>query len=201
MSILALLSLSVYAIVNSSISASRTAMEEQLRSRRLDAFLGVMRDAFLNLPPQGTVALEIARIPGGETEARLLLGRAQGVLGMPSLAGGTAVIAARPRSDGTRTLTFLRIPPNSDGLQSAAALAAPGIPLLPKTRKPRWTFFRDGNWAEEYPPGSPRPQLVRLEVDLDGIPDPVEAIFYVPPLAGSQPQAAAAPTPAPSPAP
>ena len=98
MSILALLSLSVYSIVNSSIGASRTAMEEQLGSRRLDAFLGVMRDAFLNLPPQGTVALEIVKIPGGETEQRLLLGKVQGILGMPSLAGGTAVFAARPRA-------------------------------------------------------------------------------------------------------
>lgn len=199
MSILALLSLSVYAIVNSSIGASRTAMEEQLGTRRLDAFLSVMRDAFLNLPPQGTVALEIAKIPGGETEQRLLLGKVQGILGMQSLAGGTAVFAARPRSDGTRTITFLRIPPNSDDRKSGEALAATGIPLLPKIRKPRWTFFQNGNWLEEYPTGSPRPQLVRFEGDLDGIPDPVQAIFYVPPLAGSQAQGIAPPAPSPSP--
>jgi len=198
MGILALLSLSIYAIVNSSIAASRASMEQQLGVRRLDAFLAVMRDTFLNLPPQGTVALEIAKLPGGETEPRLLLGKVQGILGMPSLAGGTAVIAARPRSDGTRTLTFLRIPPNSDARQSEAVMASPGIPLLPKILRPRWTFFQNGSWLEEYPPGSPRPQLVRFEGDLDGIPDPVEAIFYVPPLAVSQ---AEAPPPSPSPSP
>ena len=155
-------------------------MDEQLGARRLDAFLGVVRDTFLNLPPQGTVVLDIAKTPGGDTEPRLMLGKVQGILGMPSLAGGTAVLAARPRPDGTRTMVLLRIPPNADERQTAAALASRGIPLLPKVRKPRWTFFQNGAWSDQFPSGSPRPQLVRFEADLDGIPHPVDAIFYLP---------------------
>ena len=52
MTIMALLAGCVYAIVSSAISASQTTMTQQLILRRLDAFLRVTRDAFLNLPAQ-----------------------------------------------------------------------------------------------------------------------------------------------------
>lgn len=198
MGILALLSASVYAVVSSSISASRAAMEEQLTQRRLSSFLQVTRDAFLNLPGEGTVSLRIAKTGNGEAEPQLVLGKVQGLFGMPSLGGGSVVLAARPRSDGTRTMILLRIPANTTDEEAAAAMNAPGIPLLPKVRKPRWTFLAGNTstggavqaaqptpvnaseWSEEWPDGSPRPGLVRLEMEVDNIPDPVVMVFYLP---------------------
>lgn len=200
MGILTLLSASVYAIVSASIGSSRTAMEQQLAVRRLDAFLNVTRDTFLNLPPQSTVAYQIGKASGGQPEPQLLLTQVQGILGMPSLAGGTAVLAARPRSDGTRNITLLRIPPHATEEEQKEAFSSRGIPLLPKIRNPRWSFFQGGTWHQEWPTGSPRPELVMLEGDLDGIPDPIQAIFYVPPLtAAAQQPPPSAPSPSPTP--
>jgi prepilin-type N-terminal cleavage/methylation domain-containing protein len=209
MGIMALLAASVYAIVGSAIGASRTAMEEQLAMRRLDSFLRVTRQAFLNLPAEGTVSLEVARTRGGEPEPQLFLGNAQGLFGLPSLGGGTVVLAARPRSDGTRTLTLLRIPAKASPREREEALAAPGIPLLPKVRKPRWSFYENGGWKEELPAGSPRPSLVQLQMDIDGLPRLMEVIFYVPPLVpppaapaeSPAPEADASPSPSPNPSP
>jgi len=195
MGILALLAASVYAIVNSSIGASRAAMDEQLTLRRLDAFLRVTRDAFLNLPATGTVTLESGKSQGGDAEQRLVLGRAQGIFGLPSLAGGSLVLSSRPKADGTRTITLLRIPANASDREREQALAAPGIPLLPKVRKPRWSFFQEGNWKEEWPAGNPRPSLVRLQMEVDELPDGVESIFYLPTLATQQPPAKQPPPP------
>jgi len=195
MGILALLAASVYAIVNSSIGASRAAMDEQLTLRRLDAFLRVTRDAFLNLPATGTVTLESGKSQGGDAEQRLVLGRAQGIFGLPSLAGGSLVLSSRPKADGTRTITLLRIPANASDREREQALAAPGIPLLPKVRKPRWSFFQEGNWKEEWPAGNPRPSLVRLQMEVDELPDGVESIFYLPTLATQQPPATEQPPP------
>jgi type II secretory pathway pseudopilin PulG len=195
MGILALLAASVYAIVNSSIGASRAAMDEQLTLRRLDAFLRVTRDAFLNLPATGTVTLESGKSRGGDAEQRLILGRAQGLFGLPSLAGGSLVLSSRPKADGTRTITLLRIPANASDREREQALAAPGIPLLPKVRKPRWSFFQEGNWKEEWPAGNPRPSLVRLQMEVEELPDEVEAIFYLPTLATQQPPAKQPPPP------
>lgn len=202
MGILALLAASVYAIVGSTIGASREALDQQLQLRRVDAFLRVTRDAFLNLPAEGTVAYEAAKSPGGQTEQRLLLGKARGIFGIPSLGGGSLVLAARPRSDGTRTFTLIRVPPNIQPLEQERVLSGPGIPLLPGVVKPRWSFFTDGNWSEEWPQGSPRPSLVRLQFQMDALPDPVDAIFFVPnvsPPATSN--ASASPTPPPAPTP
>ena len=188
MGIMALLAASVYAITSSSITAARLSMDQQLVLRRLDAFLRVTRSAFLNLPGKGTVSLQMAKGSGGEAEPQLVLGKVQGLFGIPSLGGGSLVLTARARSDGTRTIMMLRIPANSTDRELEAAMNAPGVPLLPKVRKPRWSFLAGANgdgtpaWKEEWPSGSPRPLLVRLQLDIDEIPDSVEAIFYVPPI-------------------
>ena len=204
MGILALLAASIYAITSSSIGASRTAMEQQLTLRRLDAFLRITRSAFLNLPSQGTVSLEMDRGKGGEPEARLILGKAQGLFGMPSLGGGSLVLAAKPRSDGTRTISMIRVSSNLGDNEREKVLSSPGTPLLPKVRKPRWSFFQEGVWKEEWPKGNPRPTLVRLQLEIDEIPEPVEALFLVPPVVppptATQPEQAA-PSPSPSPRP
>jgi len=205
LSIMALLAASVYAIVTSVIGASRTAMDQQLTLRRLDAFLRVTRGAFLNLPPAGTITLEIGRGRDGQAEQQLILAKAQRLFGLPSLGGGSLVLASQAQSDGTRSINLLRISPNATDQERAKSLASPGIPLLPGLRKPHWTFRIPGqdDWQEELPAGSPRPLLVRLQLQIDDLPNPVEAIFYVPPLAAVVPTLISAPagsTP-PSPAP
>jgi hypothetical protein len=193
MGILALLAASVYAIVGSSITASRIAMDQQLVLRRVDAFLTVTRDAFLNLPAEGSVSYEIGKGAGGQAEQRITLRKARNLFGLPSLGGGSLVLAARPQSDGTRTITLLRIPPNTQPLDITHALMAPGTPLLPGVTKPRWSFFATGNWTEEWPEGSPRPSLVKLQFELKDLPDPIEAIFDVPPLVAPPTNATTAP--------
>jgi len=195
MGILALLAASVYAIVGSSITASRIAMDQQLVLRRVDAFLTVTRDAFLNLPAEGSVSYEIGKGAGGQAEQRITLVKARNLFGVPSLGGGKLVLAARPQSDGTRTITLLRIPPNAQPLDITHALEAPGIPLLPRVIKPRWSFYANGNWTEEWPEGSPRPSLVKLQFELNDLPDPIESIFQVPTVTSTQTS-----TPSPQPA-
>ena len=211
MAIMALLAASVYAITSSSITAARTAMDQQLVLRRLDAFLRITRNAFLNLPGQGTIALEMGKEKGVAAEPRLILGKVQGLFGMPSLGGASLMLAAKARSDGTRTICMVRIPTRLCDRDLEAAMNAPGMPLLPKIRKPRWSFMAGANgdgaaaWKEEWPSGSPRPLLVRLQLEIDEIPYPIEAIFYVPPISAPQvapsatqsPQASASPSPSP----
>lgn len=205
MAILALLAASVYSITSSSITAARTTMDQQLALRRLDAFLRVTRNAFLNLPGQGSVTLEIGKGKGGETEPRLILGKVQGLFGIPSLGGGSLMLSSKARADGTRTICMVRIPAGLNDHDLEVAKSAPGIPLLPKARSPRWSFLAGNNgdgtplWKEEMPAGSPRPKAVRLQFELNEIPDPVVAIFYIPPVTTPQANSVTGPTPQPTP--
>lgn len=204
MGILALLAGSVYAVVSASINASQTAMTQQLILRRLDAFIRVTRDAFLNLPAEGTVVLEIGKSKNGSAEQRLVLEKPQQIFGLPSLAGGSLVLAARARADGTRTMTLLKIPANATDRERTDALSAPGIPLLPNLRKPRWTFKnspQDEAWKEELPVGSPKPILVRLQFEINELPNPVETIFYLPAISAAAPSPSSSQTNAPGPSP
>lgn len=194
MGILALLAAAVYAVTSAAIGAARVSMEQQLVLRRADAFLSVVRDALLNLPREGSVSLEMGRSASGSPEPRLVLSKARNLFGIPSLAGGSLVIAARPMADGSRVLTLLRLPPGLRDDEREKALSARGVPLLPGAISPKWSFFSGGTWKEEWPAG-PRPQLVRLTIQLREVPEPIESLFYLPPL-GSSPGTS---TPPPSP--
>ncbi len=185
MGIMVLLAASIYAVMQASIGASESAMEQQLELRRLDGFLRVTREAFLNLPATGSVSYEVGTGSRGEAEQRLVLGKASGLFGLSSLGGGSLVLAARARADGTRTITLLRVPGNLGDRKRDQALAAPGIPLLPRVRKPQWFFLQNGTWSEECPGGSPRPLAVKLIMEIDAIPEPVETVFYLPPVLAS----------------
>jgi prepilin-type N-terminal cleavage/methylation domain-containing protein len=195
MGILSLLATAVYAVTSSAIGASRAAMEQQLVLRRADAFLSVIRDALLNLPAEGSVSLEIGKSASGSPEPRLVIAKARNLFGIPSLGGGSLVLAARPIADGSRVLTLLRLSPGLREDLRDKALSARGVPLLPGAISPQWSFFSGGAWKEEWPAGSPRPQLVRLKVQLREVPDPIETLFYLPPLGAPQ---GTAPQPIPS---
>lgn len=188
MVILAILSAAVYAIVSAALSASQTTMAQQLTLRRLDAFERVTREAFLNLPAEGGVTLEIGHSSGGSAEQDLVISKPQGIFGLPSLAGGSLVLAARAKSDGTRTMTLLTIPANATDREKNDAFKAPGTPLLPHLRKPRWSFKttpQDEEWKEELPVGSAKPILIRFQTEIDDLPHPVESIFYLPAIAAT----------------
>jgi prepilin-type N-terminal cleavage/methylation domain-containing protein len=183
MTILAILSAAVYAIVSAALNASQTTMAQQLTLRRLDAFERVTREAFLNLPAEGGVTLEIGHASGGSAEQDLVISKPQEIFGLPSLAGGSIVLAARAKSDGTRTMILLTIPANATDRERKEAFRAPGTPLLPHLRKPRWTFkttTQDEEWKEELPVGSAKPILIRFQTEIDELPNPVESIFYLP---------------------
>ena len=183
MIILAILSTAVYAIVSAALSASQTTMAQQLILRRLDAFERVTREAFLNLPAEGGVTLEIGHSSGGSAEQDLVISKPQEIFGLPSLAGGSLVLAARAKSDGSRTMTLFTIPANATDRERKDAFKAPGTPLLPHLLKPRWTFKtspQDEEWKEELPVGSAKPILIRFQTEIDELPHPVESIFYLP---------------------
>ena len=88
-----------------------------------------------------------------------------------------------PRPDGTRTFSVLRFPKSVQG-NDRSHLYEQGnwTSLLPKVMKPHWSFFKNGEWLDEWPQGAGRPQLVRLEMNLHALHEPIVAIFYLPPL-------------------
>jgi prepilin-type N-terminal cleavage/methylation domain-containing protein len=198
--ILAMLSGAVYSIAVAAMEATKATLEQQASVRRLESFVRVTRDAFLNLPSEGRIQLRITRSQSGAPVPEMVFEEAAGVFGIPSLGGGSLILAARPRADGSRTMSILRVPKNVQGVE-LDRLSASGawIPLIPRVERVKWTFFFNGEWREEWPEGTGRPLAVRLQMDYLDLPGKsVDAQFWIPPLQAPPPPSEK-PTPTPTP--
>ena len=186
--ILGLLSGAVYSIAMAALETSKSVMTEQSSARRLEAFLRITRDAFLNLPADANISLRMSQSSSGAPVPELVFAETSGTFGVPSLGGGSLLLAARPRADGSRTFSILRVPAELD-TSTMERLVAKGdwIPLLPKVSKVKWFFFNGNEWVEEWPQGGGRPQLVRLQFSYDPMgAAPIDVQFWIPPLAPPQ---------------
>ena len=187
--ILGLLSGAVYSISSAALEASKSVMTEQTSARRLEAFLRITREAFLNLPADAALSLRISKSSSGAPVPELVFAETSGTFGVPSLGGGSLILAARPRADGSRTFSILRVPGKIDA-SAMDRLIAKGdwISLLPGVNRVAWFFFNGNEWVEEWPQGAGRPQLVRLQFSYDPMgATPIEVQFWIPPLAPPQP--------------
>ncbi|MCX7868792.1 MAG: type II secretion system protein GspJ [Terrimicrobiaceae bacterium] len=189
----ALLAGALYAVANAALDATRIALEEQAANERLDAFLRATRRAFASLPADGTVALRFDTSAGAAAAAPEIVFTGAGTFfGVPLAGGGELILAAPAMADGTRTFSLARIPPAASELEAAAARKPSAQwPLLPGVGRVEWAFFSNGQWREEWPDGSGRPELVRLRFSRRQAPDDLtEAVFWVPPLRASPAQEA-----------
>ncbi|MEI6035348.1 MAG: hypothetical protein WCS65_13850 [Verrucomicrobiae bacterium] len=192
--LLGLLVGAVYAIAAAAGEASQATLSEQAAVRRMVAFLHVTRDAFLRLPREGRVQLRFSKAASGAAVPEVIFEAASGVFGVPSLGGGSLILAARPRADGSRTMSLLLVPRGLSGPELERLKAGNGwIPLLPRVERVKWSFFANGEWKDEWPPENGRPLTARLELearDMGG--SKIDAQFWIPPLAAA---AALPPTP------
>lgn len=186
--ILGLLSGAVYSITTAALQATKATMAEQSGMRRLEAFVRITRDAFLNLPVDAELFLRIGKSSAGAPVPELVFAETSGTFGMPSLGGGSMILSARPRADGTRAFSILRVPANIRGLEyDRFTESSAWVPLLPGVEKVVWLFFRQGEWVEEWPEGSGRPESVRLLFEYIEIPgSEIGLQFWIPPLAPPQ---------------
>ena len=186
--ILGLLSGAVYSIAMAALETSKSVMTEQSSARRLEGFLRITRDAFLNLPADANISLRMSQSSSGSPVPELVFAETSGTFGVPSLGGGSLLLAARPRADGSRTFSILRVPAELD-TSTMERLVAKGdwIPLLPRVSRVKWFFFNGNEWVEEWPQGGGRPQLVRLQFSYDPMGGaPIDVQFWIPPLAPPQ---------------
>jgi hypothetical protein len=161
----------------------------------MEAFLKVTRDAFLSLPREGRVQLRFSKSASGAPVSEIIFEDVSGVFGVPSLAGGSLILAARPRADGSRTMCLLLVPRDLPGAELERLKSGNSwIPLLPRVERVKWSFFANGEWKDEWLVENGRPLTARLEMenrDMGG--SKIDVQFWIPPLAA----APAAPSPKP----
>lgn len=186
LTIFALLAGAVFSSVQAVTSASVVLGEEQVRARRLDAFLGWCRRGFRNLPARAEVVLRTRETGSAGLAVDLLIRRAPGAfaLGEFDALGPDMVLSALPDGRGGATLSVARFP-GSWRIEEISENLRPEdwVPLLRDVRLLRWTFWDPGQeeFVEQWPEGRPRPELIRLQMTLQ-TGEEYDAVFRPPRL-------------------
>ncbi len=198
--ILGLLSGAVYSITAAALESTKATLTEQAASRRLEAFVRITRDAFLNLPADAKLFLRFGKASSGAPVPELVFSETTGTFGVSSLGGGSLILSARPRADGTRVFSILRVPADLQGIDYDRLMdQGAWIPLLPGVEKVSWLFWQQGEWVEEWPEGSTRPESIRLRFEYIDLPGSlIDLQFWIPPLAPPEASPEKSPNPAPN---
>lgn len=184
--IFVLLAGAIFASVQAVTTASAVLGEEQVRARRLDAFLSWCRQGFRNLPARAEVLLRTRDTGAAGLAVDLLIRRAPGAfsLGEFDAQGPDLVLSALPDGRGGATLSVARYPGSWNLNEITQNLREEDwVPLLRDIRLLRWTFWDavQEQFVEQWPEGRPRPELMRLELTLQTGEEYV-AVFRLPPL-------------------
>jgi len=184
----------IYATVTAAMQATATLSEENLRTQRLNALVGLLRRTFHNLP--ATAGISGGVRAGGEGIPEIVLRDAPGVFawGSGGPSAGAVVLAARPRLGGGREFSLLLLPSSLGEMERRDALDRGGwLRLVPDLRAARWRFFNPAlqEWVEEWPEGVERPPLVELSLELLGEEIPRSYVFWLPPVKDAAPDAPA----------
>lgn len=187
--ILGLLTGAVYSISSAALQTSKSVMSEQASARRLEAFMRITREAFLNLPADAKLYLQMSKSSSGAPVPELVFADTSGTFGVPSLGTGALILAAKPLADGTRTFSILRVPGGIDQSTTDRFIASgPWISLLPGVNRVKWLFLNESDWVEEWPQGAGRPRMARLQFTYAPMADSaIDLQFWIPPLAPPQP--------------
>ena len=198
--ILGLLSGAVYSITAAALESTKATLTEQAASRRLEAFVRITRDAFLNLPADAKLFLRFGKASSGAPVPELVFSETTGTFGVSSLGGGSLILSARPRADGTRVFSILRVPADLQGIDYDRLMdQGAWIPLLPGVEKVSWLFWQQGEWVEEWPEGSTRPESIRLRFEYIDLPGSlIDLQFWIPPLAPPEVSPEKSPNPVPN---
>lgn len=185
----------IYATVNAAVTASAVLSEENLRSQRLGAFVGLLRRTFHNLPATARVSGGV-RVEGGKGVPEIVLRDAPGVFawGTGGASSGTVLLSALPRLGGGMQFSLLTLS-SSLGEQERMDALQDGkwLKLLPDLRDARWRFYDETqqDWREDWSEGMNRPPLVELSLQQLGDEIPRTYVFWLPPVKEQAPVAAA----------
>ncbi len=180
LALLTLISGGVIAVVQSSLISTQVAREEFRKDEEMAMLFAYFRNLFLNLSP--TVELRTAEEPPGETYQQLqfqnapeLFSWGKGREGPPDT---QIFLNTRNLRDGGHSLVLEKQlqHPTQNFIRKE-------LVLLDKLTFLEWSFFEphDHKWLSSWSDLKRRPTAVRLRIQRENDPQPLQAIFSISP--------------------
>ena len=192
-SIFVLLAGGVYSVVNAAIRATAVLADENLQSQRRNAFVGLLRRTFHNLPSTARITGGIRTIDG-KGAPEIVLRDSPGVFawGHGTASAGTVMLSAVPRLGGGMQFSVLMLPSSLGEAELRDAVEkGKWLRLMPDLREARWRFYDETqqDWVEQWEEARGRPPLVELTFTELGEEVPRTYMFWIPPVKEYQPPA------------
>jgi len=184
--IFSLLAGALFFSVQAVTTANAVLGQEQMRARKVDAFLNWCRRGFRNLGPRSEIILRTRETGAAGLAVDLVIRRAPGAfsLGEFDAIGPDLVLSAIPDGKGSATLSVARFPGSWSLTESSERLRPEDwLPLLEGIRLLRWSFWNppEQMFQDEWPEGRPLPEMMRLVMTLESG-EEIEAVFRPPRL-------------------
>jgi len=184
MSIFILLAGAVYTAVSTTTTAAAAVTEEQIESRKLDAFIRFCRKGFSALPSEATVVPMVrdAGALGKIRELRMTKAPTAFASDLGGSGGSCLALAALPDGHGGASISLTRYSEQLTESELSQYLAkATWFPILDGVTALEWRFFDKVNrkFTTEWNSSQERPELIELEIAVNGS-EPIITHFHVP---------------------
>ena len=175
--VLALLAGGIMMAVSTSTKVTAIIGQEQMKLARLDAFVRLCRQSFLNLPGSAEVEIRARQLGSRGDALDLLLLNAPGtfLVGSSASQGDNVALSALPDGSGTATIALkhFTIPKNrkNDPIVIDQILAEPPwVKLIQNVEKISWRFMDPdtGEIFQNVKQQRTRPQILVLDLQLAG---------------------------------
>lgn len=178
--ILAMLAGGIFGTISGVVSAVDVLQTEQNRLTSRSALVELLRKGFASLPPKPTLLLE-ARESNGELLPEMWIENAPGILawGKERAFSGIVVLGLDKTADGLFNLVVRRL---SADETTRNRQTPEELVLVEGIRVLRWDFYddQDRRWAGVWDDKARLPNLIRLEMQLQGESEPEQITFALP---------------------
>ena len=167
-------------------NASAVLGVEQMRARKIDAFLSWCRRGFRGVTARSEILLRSRDTGAAGLAVELVIRKAPGAfsLGEFDAGGSDLILAAIPDGRGSATISIVRFP-GSMSLEEAAKQIQKEdwLPLLEGVKLLRWSFWspQEEKFLEEWQDERSLPRMLRLQMTLDSG-EEIETVFRLPKL-------------------
>lgn len=174
--------MSVAAVTN----ASAMLGDEQMRARKVDAFVRWVRSGFLNLSGDSSIEIQTRDTGAAGLAIDLVVRQAPGCFGLGEYdaVGGDVVLSTIPDGRGGADFSLARLPGGLEEAEFDRAIEdANWFPVMQGIRTLQWAFLNPvtGEFDETWDRPNETPEMIRLSFELVSG-EALETLFFIPRL-------------------
>jgi len=187
LTLLVLISGSIYAVLRGSMDTAAALRDDLKRSQEIEGIISLCKRTFHMLPSEARLESFISE-ESGAALPQLIVRNAPQLLswGPPGDLDTVSILGLRPQTGGRYSLSLLRVNGGANPSADPTSKAKPAdwMALVADVTKLNWRFYdaASNTWLDVLSPGQARPRAVEMTIALADEPKPIRAVFELVPM-------------------